>query len=88
MKYGYREERRTTCDKIRNICIKYGFYTQGSNEEYEILLSYGEKEHITTDDIVEMATDIGKHSYLIDMSIETVMNIIANECCFTYFEVV
>lgn len=84
----YKETRRTTIDRIRSVCIKYGFYIDGSNEEYETLLSYGEKECITTDDIIMMAADIWVHSYTIDMSVETVMNIIANECCYTTFEVI
>lgn len=82
----YKETRRTTIDRIKSVCIKYGFYTDGSNEEYETLLSYGEKECITTGDIITMAVDIWVHSYTVDMSVETVMNIIANECCFSNFE--
>lgn len=62
MKYGYKEIRTLTACTLRSLCISENWYTSGTNTEYENLLSMTEKDNITTDDIVEMATDIIEHS--------------------------
>ncbi len=64
MKYGYKEIRRITPYSLRNLCIENDWYTCGDNEEYGHLLLdlAGSKENITTDDIVEIASDIVEHS--------------------------
>lgn len=97
MKYGYREVRRLSSSDLRALCIKEDWYTGGDCEEYDNLLNMTKKENITTDDIVEIATDIIGHS---DVAIEKyvryygmsmsevythVMFLIAEKCN-TYFE--
>lgn len=64
MKYGYREIRKISVNDLRNLCIAKRWYTRGDNEEYNHLLNElaGNKENITTDDIVEIALDIMQHS--------------------------
>lgn len=62
MKYGYKEIRTLSSISLRELCIAEGWYTGGTNEEYENLLYMTNKDTITTDDIVEMATDIIEHS--------------------------
>lgn len=64
MKYGYREIRKIRGDDLRNLCIANCWYTRGDNAAYNHLLNdlAGDKENITTDDIVEIAMDILKHS--------------------------
>ena len=62
MKYGYREVRRLGSMELRSLCIKEDWYTGGTNEEYAVLMDMANRENITTDDIVEMATDIYEHS--------------------------
>lgn len=68
MKYGYKEVRTISADRLRKLCIDHDWYTRGDNEEYRHLLldMAGDKENITTDDIVEIASDIIKHSKLED----------------------
>lgn len=62
MKYGYKEIRTISACTLRSLCIEENWYTSGTNEEYENLLNMTNKDNITTDDIVEMATDIIEHS--------------------------
>lgn len=61
-KYGYKEVRILHSDKLRSLCISMNWYTEGSCDEYVNLLNMCDKENITTDDIVAIATDIMKHS--------------------------
>ena len=62
MKYGYEEIRILSSSDLRALCIAENWYTGGTNEEYANLLNMTKKNNITTDDIVEMATDIVEHS--------------------------
>lgn len=61
-KYGYKEVRKLYDDNLRSLCISKNWYTRGNCEEYQNLMSMCNKENITTDDIVEIATDIMSHS--------------------------
>ena len=95
MKYGYKEVRRLTSTDLRALCIREDWYTGGTNEEYYNLMQMTEKENITTDDIVEIATDIIEHSETAKAKFERasggenfylhVMFLIA-EACNTFFE--
>jgi len=62
MKYGYKEVRQLGSSDLRALCIAENWYTGGTNEEYSNLMQMAKKENITTDDIVEIATDIYEHS--------------------------
>lgn len=64
MKHGYKEVRKIREDDLRNLCIAKRWYTRGDNTAYNHLLNdlAGDKENITTDDIVEIALDIMEHS--------------------------
>lgn len=80
MKYGYKEIRRISACDLRNLCISEDWYTCGDNDEYGHLLLdlAGRKENITTDDIVEIASDIIEHSDLSVTDFETVAYKVAN----------
>lgn len=85
MKYGYKEIRKISADKIRGLCIKHNWFTCGTNEEYGVLLDYGfSDKEITTDELVEMAELILEHSDT-DYEITSVMYEL-NKICYTYFE--
>ena len=60
----YKETRRIDPESLQALCIRMGWYTKGSNKEYEHLLFEltGGKESLTTADIVEIAEDIAAHS--------------------------
>lgn len=80
MKYGYKEIRRISAYSLRNLCIEENWYTCGDNEEYGHLLLdlAGHKENITTDDIIEIASDIIEHSDLSTTDFENVAYKVAN----------
>lgn len=61
--YGYVEVRKLDADDLRSLCISNNWYTRGNSEEYANLMKMCDNEHITTDIIVEIATDIMSHSY-------------------------
>jgi len=96
-KYGYREVRRLHSSDLRSLCIREDWYTGGTNKEYAKLFEMADKDNITTDDIVEIATDIIEHS---DTAVErlkrdaglsigevyTHFMYLVSEACITYFE--
>ena len=95
MKYGYREVRTLTSTDLRKLCIRHDWYTDGTIEEYANLMRMTEKETITTDDIVEIATDIIEHSQTAKANFEkasggedfyTYVMFMIGEECYTYFE--
>ena len=86
MKYGYREVKKISAEKIRGLCISQDWYTNGTEEEYKELLQYGFSDmEITTDELVEMATLIKEHSDT-DHEITSIMFELNAECCYSYFE--
>lgn len=79
------ETRTLTASKLRSLCIKNDWYTCGDNEDYENLFDrltdcYGCPVHMTTEKLVEIATDIWEHSEITDYSIETVLFHLAVTC--------
>lgn len=73
MKYGYKETRKMLSWDLRKLCINNEWYESGDAEDYSNLLEKVDSlENITTDNIVEIATDIIEHS---DIKIEEFENI-------------
>ena len=68
MKYGYKVIRRLSSDALRTLCLERAWFTEGDNEEYNKMLANGQKEDITSDDIVEIANDIIEHTDELSMS--------------------
>lgn len=79
MKYGYTEIRRITAQALRKLCAENEWYTCGDPDEYEHLLFdlAQHKANVTTDDIIEIASDIIEHSELVS-DIEYVAFKVAN----------
>lgn len=82
--------------KVRNMCIKYQFYTCGDYKAYDHLLSdlCGYSRVVTENEIEEIAFDIVDHSAprVFEMitgdtrktnCIKEVIYLLANECCAT-----
>lgn len=91
MKYGYREIRTISSEDIRNMCIKNDWYDNGTNEEYNNLLSYSKEPYITSDEIIEMATDIYSHTQKFvntpfNSDIVSAIGSIIAKYCISYFE--
>lgn len=63
MKYGIKEIRRMYPFDIRDMCIRFNWYTRGTNEEYCRMLDHvASLVNVTTDDILDVAFDIMQHS--------------------------
>lgn len=66
----YSEYRKISMDKVRELCIKYDFYTCGDCLEYDNLLWNLVGYHkLTTNRAIKIATDIKNHS---DTSLEII----------------
>lgn len=56
-----------TAEKVRNCCIKYNYYTRGTNEEYALMLSQFDDDKEVDDELLTKAvTDIYDHSDFIE----------------------
>lgn len=68
----YKEFRQVSPESLRALCIRMGWYTKGSGKEYEHLLFElaGDKESLSTADIIGIAEDIAAHSDLDDVEPE------------------
>ena len=62
----YKEIRTMNILDLRRVCIEYNLFTRGTNEEYEKFLTMADVENITTNDLVNMAKEIEKHSVIMD----------------------
>lgn len=83
--HGYKEIRKMEMCSLRGLCIRMNWYTDGDIDEYDNLLRTADRcENITTDVLVELATDIRSHSNT-DHEITTIMYELA-DICYTYFE--
>ena len=94
----YKEVRIIRSDSVRNMCIKEGYYTRGTNQEYCNLLcemcDYNGSASL--EDLEKIATDILEHSdwekiaeeygASYDELVRMVMADLLNECCYTIIE--
>ncbi len=64
----YKEIRKISASSLRQLCVENDWYTCGDNDEYRHLLFdlAGNKENLSTSDIIEIAADIMEHSDLDD----------------------
>ena len=96
-KYGYREVRKLHSTNLRALCIREDWYTGGTNEEYAKMFEMADKDNITTDDIIEIATEIVENSVtaveklkrdagLSFGEVYTHFMYLIAEACITYFE--
>ena len=74
----YKEIRKVRASSLRALCIRQNLYTAGDNDEYNHLLYdlAGNKENLSTADIIEIAADIMDHS---DMSVDYTIESVAFE---------
>lgn len=81
-----KEIRKTSMKAIRKACIENNWYTCGDCEDYDNILTYANNlENATTDELETIATDIKTHSKT-DYEIESIMFVLANDCCTTFIE--
>ena len=74
--------------EIRAMCIKYGYYENGTNDEYDMMLTFVDKEEPSLQNIYKVAADIWMHSRDLqdDITIDEIM-VDVNECVHTFFRV-
>lgn len=83
-----KETRRIHRDDIRQLCIKKHWCYACFNEEFQILLDYGDYPNITKEHIAEMAILIDKYTFCNDYSGK--LNEIAFEIskiCYNFFDI-
>lgn len=84
-----KEIRKIDFEKVRAMCISNDLYDCGTNADYNhlLLVLCDRCQNVTTAKIIEIAEDILIHS---DSEIEltSIMYMLANDCCYTTFEVV
>lgn len=86
------EARYLDATTLRSICIKYSWYTRGTNDEYGKLFDRlydadGCNKNLTTELLNEIATDIYQHSEISDYSVGAMMNVLARACTYFFEEV-
>ena len=89
MKKQYKEIRQISASSLRALCIRQNWYTAGDNDEYSHLLYdlAGNKENLSTADIIEIAADIMAHSDIDDdCTIEDVAFAVARIACVSFVE--
>lgn len=60
------ETQRLSMSAVRSMCIEYGLYTRGTNEQYDKMLrmvnALSDKQIIAANDLYPIAADILSHS--------------------------
>ena len=84
-KYGYSETRTISYFDLRNLCIINNWFTHADCRQYdEFLTKAGNLKNITTDDLVELATDVMEWNDTDGAECEDIMWELAHACnvCF------
>lgn len=82
----FKEYRNMSAATLRRVCIENNWYTRGTNEEYGKLFdrlrdNCGFAENLTTEKLVEIATDIWEHSEMPrGYTLETVLFELGRNC--------
>ena len=82
----YKEIRKMSMGELRSLCIRRGWYTKGTEEEYSKLLYMTKAEEITTNTLAEMANDILMHSQT-NCELKTIMFELSLICYSVFDEV-
>lgn len=87
---GIKIERKLNISELRGVCIRYGLYTWGSNENYSDMFTKA-KSARTDNDFVKVAQDIWKHTNVDEVSqnhegfeFMTLLWYVLNDCVHTY----
>lgn len=97
-RYNAKEARQISPARVREWCMERGFYTYGTNEEYEALFDeIGLIHSATAEDYLSLAVDIWEHSDRVrimaklgmdeEQVLEGIMFGLARHCTFSFFEV-
>ena len=56
------ETRNWSLDQVREVCIRHGYYTRGTNEEYDLMLKLVRLMGPTEEGLYSIALDIARHT--------------------------
>lgn len=78
------EKRVIGMDALRHFCYNYNLYTRGNNGDFShMLLTASGIDNLTTEDILDIASDILYHSDT-SLTIDAIMFYLINEYSITY----
>ena len=84
-KYGYSEKRTISYYNLCTLCITNHWFTRANCQQYDEFLTKAAKlENITTDDLVELATDVMEWSDVNGAECEDIMWEINKACNFHF----
>lgn len=76
---------RTAADRIRSLCIKEQYYTNGTIQEYDELLTYVDEHRDLTEESLDwIAKNILEHSCYFDETISNIKFKILNDACYIF----
>ena len=81
-----KESRYWNMEELRCECIRRGWYTKGTNKDYETMLKFVSSKVPTNANMLRVATDILEHSNTGD-SIDFVLYCISNYCVKRFYDV-
>ena len=93
-----KETRTITSNEVRSLCIKNEYYTCGTCNEYENMLSMCHYKEATTELLLKVAQDIWEHSsqerilYQCGCTekeiLENLLYGLINDCCYTTVDII
>jgi len=81
-----KEIRQISSDNLRSLCIEKNWYTNGNGEEYARMFDLADGlANVTSNDIIEIATDIKEHS-VTEYPISSICFEVARKCYSLFIE--
>lgn len=82
----FKERRVMNRHALQTLCISHGWFTRGTNEDFDKLLAMTNENNITSEHLYEMAQMIMNHSDNIRNGVAGVMFCLG-EICYTFFSI-
>ena len=78
--------RTWSASNVRDICIENGYYTHGTNEDYEHMLNWVNRLYPNNENMYFIAKDIYEHSHC-NEPIASIMFLLEREAVITFFDI-
>lgn len=76
---------RTDADRIRSLCINEQYYTNGTNKEYDELLTFVDDHRVLDEESLDwIAQNILDHSCYFDETVSNIKFKILNDACYIF----
>lgn len=82
----FKERRVMNRRALQKLCISHGWFTRGTNEDFDKLLATTNENNITSEHLYEMAQMIMSHSDNIRNDVVGIMFYLG-EICYTFFDI-